>query len=294
MRRRRQPSILPFSHDQTARFLPWLVAVMVFLGSLTAAFAVLANHSLRTWDSELTGRLTIQIPPLENGAEVARLDRALETIREVPGVATADIIEPAAVSALLEPWIGTLPSDADLPLPHLIDVAVTDARDFESTALAEVLAAVVPGASVDDHRIFLVGLIKLAGTVRALAVMTVLIIGLSAVAAVVFATRSGLAIHAPTIELLHLMGAPDSYIASLFQRHALSLGIRGSLLGAVVAAVALASIARLTKEIDTALLPPLTVGPMDLLTLLSVPLAAVLLVMATARLTVLRSLARMA
>ena len=114
------------------------------------------------------------------------------------------------------------------------------------------------------------------------------------VAAVVFATRSGLAIHSPTIELLHLMGAPDSYIASLFQRHALSLGIRGSLLGAVVAAAALASIARLTKEIDTALLPPLTVGPMDLLILLSVPLAAVLLVMATARLTVLRSLARMA
>ena len=292
--RRRQPPILPFSHDQTARFLPWLVAVMVFLGSITATFAVLANHSLRAWDSQLSGRLTIQIPPLENGADAAHLDQALETILEVPGVATANIIEPAAVSALLEPWIGSLPSEAELPLPHLIDVAVTDARAFESTALAEALADVVPGASVDDHRIFLVGLIKLAGTVRALAVITVFIIGLSAVAAVIFATRSGLAIHAPTIELLHLMGAPDSYIASLFQRHVLWLGIRGSLIGTVIAAIALASIGRLATEIDTALLPALKVRPVDLIVVLSVPLAAVLLVMGTARLTVLRSLARMA
>ncbi len=267
---------------------------MVFLGSLTAAFAVIANHSLRSWDNQLTGRLTIQIPPLENGADSARLDQALETIRGVPGVATADVIEPATVSALLEPWIGTLPADADLPMPHLIDVAVNDPHDFKSTDLAEALATVVPGASVDDHRIFLVGLIKLAGTVRALAIITVVIIGMSAVAAVVFATRSGLAIHAPTIELLHLMGAPDAYIASLFQRHALLLGLRGSLLGALVAAVALASIARLATEIDTALLPDLAVRPLDVLIILAVPVTAVLLVMATARLTVLRSLVRMA
>lgn len=292
--RRRKPAVLPFRRDQSARFLPMIVAVMVFLGVLTAAFAILASHSLRTWDSQLAGRLTIQIPPLENGADAARLDMALEAIRGVAGVKTADLLSPATVSALLEPWIGDLPAATDLPLPHLIDVAVRDARNFETTKLAEALATVVPGASVDDHRIWLGSVIKLAGTIRAVAILTVAIIGLSAVATVVFTTRSGLAIHAPTIELLHLMGAPDSYIASLFQQHALGLGLRGSVLGAAVAAIILFFLSRLADEVNAGLLPALDGTATDFLLVLIVPAATIFLVMITARITVLRALARMA
>ncbi len=267
---------------------------MVFLGVLTAAFAVVTNHGLRAWNSQLAGRLTVQIPPQQNGADSARLDEALETIRGVPGVEAADLLAPAAVSALLEPWIGALPTDADLPLPHLIDVAVTNASSFESSELAAALAAVVPGASVDDHRIWLAGLIKLASTIRIVAVLTVIVIGLSAVTAVVFATRSGLAIHAPTVELLHIMGARDSYIASLFQQHALGLGLRGSLLGGAVALAVLVFVSRLAGEVNVALLPSLQVTAVDIGAIAMVPVAAVILVMLTARLTVLRALSRLA
>ncbi len=291
---RRRPAILPFRQDQSARFLPWIVAVMVFLGALTATFAILANDSLNGWNSQLTGRLTVQIPPSENGSDDAQLDEALRTIRNVPGIEAAELLAPAAVSDLLKPWIGTLPTEAELPLPHLIDVAVADPHGFDTSTLATALASVVPGAAVDDHRIWLAGLIKLVGTIRIVAVITVGIIGLSAVAAVVFATRSGLAIHAPTIELLHLMGAPDSYIASLFQQHALGLGLRGSLLGGAVAAAVLFSLSRLANDVNAALLPALDIGISDALIVLAVPLLAVLLVMVTARLTVLRALAQMA
>ena len=294
MMRRGKPTVLPFRRDQSGRFLPVIVAVMVFLGVLTAAFAVLASQSLRTWDRQLSGRLTVQIPPLENGASAELLDQALETIRGVVGVKTADLLAPDTVSALLEPWIGTLPTETDLPLPHLIDVAVIDARDFESSKLAEALAAVVPGASVDDHGIWLAGVVKLAGTVRAIAVLTVAIIGLSAVVAVVFATRSGLAIHAPTIELLHLMGAPDSYVASLFQQHAFGMGVRGSALGAAAAATILLVLSRLAGEVNAGLLPSFDATTIDFLSVLVVPAATILLVMLTARITVLRALARMA
>lgn len=293
MMRHRRPTVLPFRRDQSGRFLPVIVAVMVFLGVLTAAFAVLASQSLRTWDRQLSGRLTVQIPPLENGASGALLDQALETIRGVVGVKTADLLAPDTVSALLEPWIGTLPTETDLPLPHLIDVAVIDAREFESSKLAEALAAVVPGASVDDHGIWLAGVVKLAGTVRAIAVLTVAIIGLSAVVAVVFATRSGLAIHAPTIELLHLMGAPDSYVASLFQQHAFGMGVRGSVLGAAAATAILLVLSRLAGEVNAGLLPSFDATTIDFLSVLVVPAATILLVMLTARITVLRALARM-
>ena len=114
-----------------------------------------------------------------------------------------------------------------------------------------------------------------------------------AIAAVVFATRSGLAIHAPTIELLHLMGAPDSYVASLFQQHAFGMGVRGSVLGAAAATAILLVLSRLAGEVNAGLLPSFDATTIDFLSVLIVPAATILLVMLTARITVLRALARM-
>ena len=290
---RRRATILPFRRDQSARFLPWIVAVMVFLGVLTVAFALITGNGLTAWNSQLTGRLTVQIPALENGADAPRLSEALQVVRELPGVGSAEILGTAAVSALLEPWIGDLPADADLPIPHLIDVTVADQAAFDSAALTERLAAVAPGATVDDHRIWLSELIRLAQTVRLVALFIVLLVGLSALAAVVFATRSGLAIHAPTIELLHIMGAQDSFVAILFQRHAMVLGLRGSLVGGVLAVAVLVAMIRLASGIDAAFVPTIALRPTDWLFIGAVPVATVLLVMATARLTVIRALARM-
>jgi len=39
---------------------------------------------------------------------------------------------------------------------------------------------------------------------------------------IVFATRTGLAIHHGTVEVLHLIGAHDTFIATQFQWHALA------------------------------------------------------------------------
>ena len=52
---------------------------------------------------------------------------------------------------------------------------------------------------------------------------------------VVFATLSGLSIHRTIIELLHLIGAQDSYIAGQFARHNLRLAFFGGLIGLLIA-----------------------------------------------------------
>ena len=290
---RRRATILPFREDQSARFLPWIVAVMAFLGALTVAFALITGNGLAAWNNQLTGRLTVQIPALENGIDATRLDEALQVVRDQPGVLSAEILSTDAVSALLEPWLGELPDDADLPVPHLIDVTVTDQTGFDGTALAERLAGIAPGASVDDHRIWLAELIRLAETAQLVALFIVALVGLSALAAVVFATRSGLAIHAPTIELLHIMGAKDAFVAMLFQRHAMGLGLRGGIIGGILATAVLVGMVRLSSGVNAAFVPSLALRPTDWLIVGAVPVATVLLVMATARLTVVRALARM-
>src|SRR5262245_28997869 len=68
---------------------------------------------------------------------------------------------------------------------------------------------------------------------------------LATVLSVAFATRAAMATNRPVIEVLHLIGAKDSFIASHFQRHFLRLGLKGGLIGggSAMALFALAELA---------------------------------------------------
>src|SRR3546814_8077793 len=64
-----------------------------------------------------------------------------------------------------------------------------------------------------------------------MALVVVLLVVLAASIMVAFVPRMGLAAHQRSIELLHMIGAQDSYVARQFQNHALRLGLRGGLIG---------------------------------------------------------------
>jgi cell division transport system permease protein len=65
------------------------------------------------------------------------------------------------------------------------------------------------------------------------------------VLSVTFATRAAISTNRPVIEVLHLIGARDNFIAGHFQRHFLRLGLEGGLIGGgcAVALFALAELA---------------------------------------------------
>src|SRR5262249_40632637 len=58
-----------------------------------------------------------------------------------------------------------------------------------------------------------------------------LLVFAATVLSVAFATRAAIATNRPVIEVLHLIGANDSFIAAHFQRHFLQLGLKGGLIG---------------------------------------------------------------
>ena len=95
------------------------------------------------------------------------------------------------------------------------------------------------------------------------------------------------------IELLHLLGATDHYIARHFQRHALWLGLRGGICGVLLAFAVLFGFSHVGGRIDAPLLPELSLGILGLSVLVVLPLLTGVVAMCSARLTVLRSLARM-
>ena len=54
---------------------------------------------------------------------------------------------------------------------------------------------------------------------------------IATVLSVTFATRAAMATNRTVIEVLHLIGAKDGFIADHFQRHFLELGLKGGAAG---------------------------------------------------------------
>jgi cell division transport system permease protein len=74
----------------------------------------------------------------------------------------------------------------------------------------------------------------------AVAIGVVGLVLVAAGAAVAFATRGAMAGNREVVEVLHFVGANDSYIARVFQARFLRLGLRGGLLGGICACLFIA------------------------------------------------------
>jgi cell division transport system permease protein len=290
---------LPLDRDGSVRFLPWIVALMVYLASLALACTLVLRDAVGRWDRGLTGTLTVELPAASvGGRDDGAIELALKVLRTTPGVVRADPFDARRTAALLEPWLGNHIDAEDLPLPRLIDVETEPRVGVDLAALGQRLAAAVPGAQLDDHRPWLDRVLRAALAIEIVAGVVVALVGLAAVLAVIFATRTGLAVHHGIVEVLHLIGARDGYIARQFEWHALRLGIKGGMAGLVLAIVTLVGVAAAAAQVgaigDTVrVLPALSAPAIDWALLLVLPAAAGLVAMLTARITVLRALKRL-
>jgi cell division transport system permease protein len=285
---------LPLQRDGSGRFLPWIIALMVYLAALSLAGMMALSGAVSRWDRALAGTVTVQLPP---GSD-AQLTKLLETLRATPGVASAQPLDDAANAKLLEPWLGQGVTMKDLQLPRLIDVRIAPEATLDRGALAGALAEVAPAARLSDDRRWLAPLLDTAVAVEATAAAIVALVSGAAVLSIVFATRTSLAIHHGAVEVLHLIGARDSYIAEQFQWQALRLGLRGALVGLIGAALTLLALSRAADAGEAfanaaAVLPKLSLVASDWMVLLLLAPAAGLTALVTARLTVLRALSRM-
>jgi cell division transport system permease protein len=86
----------------------------------------------------------------------------------------------------------------------------------------------------------------IAGAVVVLGMGLLSLVFCATVLSVVFATRAAIASSRPVIEVLHLIGAEDGFIARHFQQHFLRLGFKGGLIGGGIA-IALFVLAELTS-----------------------------------------------
>ena len=293
--------VLPLSRDASSRFLPWLIAFMVWLATLALAAVMVLSSASDQWRRGLTGSVTVQIIPTNTAdAQTMQLnvEKALGILTASPQVISAVAVPAEKITELLKPWIGSSANTESLklPIPRLIDVTLTPTINGlvpDTSLLGAQIAAEVPGATLDDHGRWLDRLLSLARAIEIIVFAVLGLISLAAIATIVFATRTGLAIHHDVIELLHLMGAQDDYVARQFQLNALWLGFKGGTMGVVIAMVTLLALGSIAGKIEAGLLPPISMSLTQWIALLSVGVATVIICLITARITVLRAVGRM-
>jgi cell division transport system permease protein len=111
-------------------------------------------------------------------------------------------------------------------------VVKLDSRERPDLAeIREALAGAVPSATFDDHRIVMARLGDMARAVVLAAALIFLLILAAMAVVVASATRAAVATNREIVDVLHIVGAGDSFIAQEFQRRFLALGLRGACFG---------------------------------------------------------------
>jgi len=295
MKPARSSGLMP-ADSASGATLHTVVAVMSFLACLSLGFVLTLGRLASEWTEGLSGSVTVQLLPSAQISSDDQVNEALRLVKNWPGVFAARALSRAESEKMLEPWLGQGNVLQDLPVPQLIEVTLQPGP-VELEGLGRALADGVPGAHLDDHQRWNAELAAFASSSEAVGWAVLLLIAAATLAIVIFATQAGLQAHREIVEVVHMIGARDVFIANEFQRHFLWLGVRGGIIGLVLAAVTLVGSSFLMDSreapVGAQYLPQFVSSPLHYTWLLCVPVVMGLIAMWTARFTVLRVLGRM-
>jgi cell division transport system permease protein len=219
----------------TSRSLTLVVAIMCFLACLTAGGVYIVNQSASAWLRDIASEVTVQVEPRDK-TDVDRSVREVAAfLARQSGVRSVKPLSLEESSALVEPWLGKSDALSALPVPRLIAIEIDRSAPPDIDALRQRLSGEFKGAVLDDHRHWQQQIRTVTRTLALGGLGILMLVGAATTAIIISATRSSMASNREIVEVLHLVGATDRYIAREFERHFLRLGVKAGLVGAVCA-----------------------------------------------------------
>ena len=283
----RENSLLPLQDAREAALF-FVVGALCFLAALAALSAKSTYGAARAWTAEVEGEYTVSL----SGADATASDEAARLLAGLDGVITARAFSDAEINALLEPNFAKSGLPADLPVPRLI--AVTGAADAEGLGarISTALHDAGHSAAVDAHAEWAGDVRHMLSISRIAALSIVALLSATAIAVIAFATHAALLARRDIVDVLHVAGARDRFIAGLFERRFWLLGLRAGTVGALVALASVAVLIALGRSgaERSGLLPQLSLDFPDLAVLVVTPVIAGLAARLAAGITVMRSL----
>jgi cell division transport system permease protein len=233
-RPRTSTMLLP-ARSIAGRALVVVIVIMTFLAALTTGGVHLVVDASHDWSQDIAREVTIQIRPMPGRSIDADLNLAVELAKSVRNLQDVRVFDKKEAEKLLEPWLGSGLDLSELPVPRLVVMKFGWGGLPDLAALKAALTERLPNASLDDHRLWLAHLALMADSLIAIGISVLILVLIATGLAVVFATRGAMAGTSHIIEVLHMVGAEDRFIAREFQRHFLLLGFKGGLIGGVLA-----------------------------------------------------------
>lgn len=284
----RESPLLPLSDAREAALF-FVVAALCFLAALSALTARASYGAAAGWSAEVEGEMTVRL----RGVDARKAKDTTELIAAMDGVASARLISREEAAGMLSPWFGTDGLPAGLPLPVLIEVRARPDAANPAPDIQRRLTEAGLTATVDDHSSWAGDVRRTLGAMRMAAFATVILLVATAIAVIAFATHAALLARRDIVDVLHLTGAEDGFIASLFERRFWLLGLKAGSVGALSALGLAALLVFITSQSGDRswLLPRLSLDLGDIFILLITPILAGIAAKAAARATVIRTLA---
>jgi cell division transport system permease protein len=227
-----EAALLPADSRQV-RPLTIVVAIMCALGCIAALGAAAGFRAADTWTSDLKSAMTIVV---QNPRDDASLTRAAQIARQVEGVIEANPMSRERAKDLLKNYGTDMGATLDaLPAPRLIEIGVAAKANKVAERVDSALKTAGYTSFVNDHSRFTGEVLRTSTVVRTLALAALIALIVAAISSIAFAARAALETRRDAVEILHLVGAHDEFVAREVQARFLRLGLIAGGMGAAVA-----------------------------------------------------------
>lgn len=284
----KETPLLPISDAREAALF-FVVGALCFLAALAALTTRGTYKAAEAWGAQIEGEITVVM----RGTDRRTAETVAADVEKLATVFEAELLSRDEIEDLLKPSLGPGGIPDGLPLPLLMSVQA----DMAVGDPTEGIEAVLDKAGVDGD---VAGNAGYADNVRGglsvlrmVALSVVALLSATAIAVIAFATHAALLARRDIVDVLHLSGAEDRYIARLFERRFWVLALQAGLGGAVAALMVTALIVfsgGSAQGVEAQLLPRLSLDFWDVVIILVTPVMAGLAARLAARMTVMNSL----
>lgn len=245
---------LPLTKGQFSFFMELMTACAVFLFSVTTAGVLAVNSMIGKWNDGAMNSFTVQVMPVTGNETSAttegEVEKVVSFLRKQNGIEEVTALDDEMHEKLIRPWLGDGVDIKNLAMPRLIDVQMARRNNINFDNLSAKLTEVSEYASLDSHKLWLSKLIKFANSLKTLAIIVLGIVTTICVVSIFFATKTNLGLHKDIIEILHLMGAKDTYIAQQYARRAAKLSAISGACGFVASLIVIWGIAHISQDLE--------------------------------------------
>lgn len=229
---------LPLIKDALSQFQYALTAILtvLLLWAVTAFF--LADDQAKIWTQGLNNTLTIELPAITEAGDVIdetqhveHKEQTLALLHRKGYISSITEIKQDELKELVAPWLGDGDFEKIVPYPAFIRITLKSSDKSHVKELEKSLEDISETIQLRSHKEWMGQLLSLTNTAMLIASIAIgllfFVIGIS----IAFAVKARMEMLKGDVEILHLMGAPATYIAKQFQRQTFLTGLRGSFVG---------------------------------------------------------------